>query len=148
MLSLAVAVLGLALIVAAGARDALLRDPRTRIVKLSRFGDSADAPAEGPHGAGELTVRPVFANVNEGDVYHTRYEVAMQARSEVKVLLLEAWAPSVLGVRFDDVRILDQEAGAGTGNAWATVSDPPFVFRLDVLTTGPEHEIQLRGSIR
>ncbi len=143
---LAVSVIGLALIVAAGARDALSSSGSgARRLELTRL----DAVTEPPAGAAteQLTVRPVYRNCHEDSVYRTRYEVAMQARTEVTVLLLEALAPSMIGVQFDDVRIVHQEAGQGSGIAWASVPDPPFLFRFDVVTSLPEEDIHIRGSV-
>jgi len=143
---LAVAVAGLALIVAAGARDALSSSGSgTRLLELTRL----DAVTEPPFEAvtEQLTVRPVYRNCHEDSVYHTRYEVAMQAQTEVTVLLLEALAPSMIEVHLDDVRIVHQDVGQGTGIAWASVLDPPFLFRFDVVTSAPEENIQIRGSV-
>ncbi|MGD0380095.1 MAG: hypothetical protein ABSC30_08925 [Acidimicrobiales bacterium] len=143
---LAVAVVGLALIVAAGARDALSSSASgARLLKLTRLDAVIEPPFEAA--AEQLTVRPVYRNCHEDAVYRTRYEVAMQARSEVTVLLLEALAPSMIEVQFDDVRIVHQDVGQGSGIAWASVPDPPFLFRFDVVTGLPEENIQIRGSV-
>lgn len=143
---LAVAMVGLGLIVAAGARDALSSSGSgARLLKLTRL----DAVNEPPVGAAaeQLTVRPVYRNWHENSVYRTRYEVAMQARTEVTVLLLEALAPSMIEVQCDDVRIVHQEAGQRSGIAWASVPDPPCLFRFDVVTSSPEENIHIRGSV-
>ena len=143
---LAVAVVGLALIVAAGARDALSASGSgARRLDLTRL----DALTESPPGATaeQLTVRPVYRNSHEDSVYRTRYEVAMQARTAVTVLLLEAVAPSMIEVHVDDVGIVHQDAGRGSGIAWASVPDPPFLFRFDVVTSSPEENIDIRGSV-
>jgi hypothetical protein len=143
---LAVAVVGLALIVAAGARDALSSSTSgTRLLKLSRLDAVTEAPLQAT--AEQLTVRPVYRNCLEDSVYRTRYEVAMQAQTEVTVLLLEALAPSMIEVQFDDVRIVHQDAGHRSGIAWASVPDPPFLFRFDVVTSLPEKDILIRGSV-
>ncbi len=92
-------------------------------------------------------MRPVYRNCHEATVYRTRYEVAMQAQSDVTVLLLEALAPSMIEVHVDDVHIAHQEAGHGSGIAWASVPDPPFLFRFDVVTSLPEENILIRGSV-
>lgn len=143
---LAVAVVGLALIVAAGARDALSSSGSgTRLLRLSRLDVVTESPFEAP--AEQLTVRPVYRNCHEDSVYRTRYEVAMQARTGVTVLLLEALAPSMVEVQFDDVRIVHQDGGHRSGIAWASVPDPPFLFRFDVVTSLPEEDILIRGSV-
>lgn len=141
---LAIAVLGLGLIVAAGARDALLSG-ESAFVQLTRF-DVVDEKDE--RGTDRLTVHPVFRNIREGDVYRTRYEMALQAEADVNALLLHASAPSVLGMRLEDVRIRHQEAGHGAGKAWVSVVEPPFLFRLDVMTSRPEDDIRIGGSVR
>ncbi len=143
---LAVAVVGLALIAAAGARDALSSSGSgSRILKLARLDVVTESSVEAA--PEQLTVRPVYRNCHEDSVYRTRYEVAMQARTEVTVLVLEALAPSMIEVQCDDVRIVRQEAGHGSGIAWASVPDPPFLFRFDVVTSLPEENIQIRGSV-
>ncbi len=143
---LAVAVVGLALIVAAGARDALSSSGRgARLLKLTRLDAVIEPPVEAA--TEQLTVRPVYRNSHENSVYRTRYEVAMAARTEVTVLLLEALAPSMIEVHCDDVRIVHQDVGQGSGIAWASVPDPPFLFRFDVLTSRPEEDIEIRGSV-
>jgi hypothetical protein len=144
---LAVVVLGLALIVAAGARDALLSDKDSSVLTLTRFGDPSAVADEQPP-KDEVTIRPVFRNVREGDAYRTRYELALQRRDAIAALLVQASAPSVLLVRFDEVSIHLQESGAGAGHAWASVPDPPALFRLDVITGEPERRIELGGSVR
>jgi hypothetical protein len=148
MASVAVAVLGMALIVAAGARDALLSDKDTQILRLARMDPVDGAPPDDDAVRyDKATIRPVFLNAPDGDRYRTRYEVAMQPLDAVRSLLLEASAPTVIGIRFDDVRIQRQEAGGIAGKAWASVSEPPFLFRLDVITTSPERSIRLDGSV-
>jgi hypothetical protein len=143
---LAVAVVGLALIVAAGARDALSSSGSgTRLLELTRLDAVTEPPLD--TAAEQLTVRPVYRNCHENSVYRTRYEVAMQARSQVMVLVLEARAPSMIELQCDDVRIVHQDAGQGPGIAWASVPDPPFLFRFDVVTSLPEENIQIRGSV-
>ena len=141
---LAVAVLGLGLIVAAGARDALLNDGGTRRLGLERLDAMANAPVEDV--TEHLTIRPVYSNLSEGSAYRTRFEVALQADVEVKSLILEALAPSVREVRFDDVRIVQRDVGHHLGIAWASMPDPPPLFRVDVVTSLPEEHISLRCS--
>jgi hypothetical protein len=145
--SLAVVVLGLALIVAAGARDALLTDPDTRRLPLQQFGE-VSFESDTRRADAEVTIRPVFRNLSYGDVYRTRYELALQRKGTIEALLMQASARSVLQVRCDDVSISLQEMGNGVGHAWASVPDPPSLFRLDVITSEPEDQIKVAGFVR
>jgi hypothetical protein len=149
MASMAVTVVGMALIVAAGARDALLNEGERRVFKLSRVdtvGDALDDGGDGP--VDTVMVRTVYLNRPDGDGYRSRYEVALQPHHAVQSLLLEASAPTMLGIRFDEAGIDSQDGGGGAGRAWASVAEPPTVFRLDVVTGGPEVDIQLDGLVR
>jgi hypothetical protein len=138
MACLLVLILGLALIVAAGARDALLSGSNGEVVRLTR--------GDGRAPVGTLMVSPVYRNAPEGEGFRTRYELAIRSPAAIEGLLLEAVAPSVLSVRFDDSSIDHQEAGADSGHAWARMTDPPPVFRLNVMTGAPEPAIRIDAS--
>ena len=138
---LVVTVLGLALIVAAGARDALLVNKETEIVTLTRPG-GIGSPGE-PSPVATVKVHPVFRNAPQGDNFRTRYELVIDQLGAIEGLLLEAAAPSILSVRFDDVSIDHQEAGGGSGHAWARMLNPPLGFRVDVITSGLERTIRI-----
>ena len=143
---LAVSVVGLALMAAAGARDALSGGRSgTRLLKLTRLDAVTEAPLDAP--AEQLTMRPVYRNRHEDSAYRTRYEVAMQARPGVTVLLLEAHAPSIMNMQLDDIRVVHQDADHRAGTAWASVPDPPAAFRIDVVTSLPEEDIYFQGSV-
>jgi hypothetical protein len=144
---IATIVVGLALIAAAGARDALLNDEGAQSVPLADAVDPGEVTVDRPQAPSSLRVGTVYRNRPEGIVFRTRYEIALLTEQRIRALRVNARAPSIVGVRADPPGDPQSDAGREPGVAWVTLLDPPLVVYLDVLTDAPEEQVVIGGSV-